>query len=52
MDLIIINNYKPPAPSKFDVDFSDVNGAIEQLENGLFKVSKLGKDGKTYFGLI
>ena len=34
MDLIIINNYKPPAPSKFDVDFSDVNGAIEQLENG------------------
>ena len=34
MDLIIINGYKPPAPSKFDVDFSDVNGASEQLENG------------------
>ena len=34
MDLIIINGYKPPAPSKFDVDFSNINGAIEQLENG------------------
>ena len=34
MDLIIINGYKPPAPSKYDVDFSNINGAIEQLENG------------------
>ena len=34
MDLIIINGYKPPAPTKFDVDFSNINGAIEQLENG------------------
>ena len=34
MDLIIINGYKPPAPSKFDVDFSNINGASEQLENG------------------
>lgn len=34
MDLIIINGYNPPAPSKFDVDFSNVNGASEQLENG------------------
>ena len=34
LDLIIINGYKPPAPSKFDVDFSNINGAIEQLENG------------------
>ena len=34
MDLIIINSYKPPAPSKFDVDFSNINGASEQLENG------------------
>lgn len=34
LDLIIINGYKPPAPSKFDVDFSNINGASEQLENG------------------
>ena len=34
MDLIMINGYKPTAPSKFDVDFSNINGAIEQLENG------------------
>ena len=34
MDLIIINGYKPPAPSTSDVAFSDVNGAREQLENG------------------
>ena len=34
MDLIIINGYKPPAPSKFDVNFSNINGASEQLENG------------------
>ena len=34
MDLIIINGYKPLAPSKFDVDFSNINGASEQLENG------------------
>ena len=34
MHLIIINGYKPPAPTKFDVDFSNINGAIEQLENG------------------
>ena len=34
MDLIVINGYTPPSPDKYDVDFKDINGAEEQLENG------------------
>lgn len=34
MDLIIINGYTPPSPNKYDVDFNNINGANEQLENG------------------
>ena len=34
MDLIIINGYTTPSPDKYDVDFKDINGAEEQLENG------------------
>ena len=34
MDLIVINGYTPPCPDKYDVDFKDINGAEEQLENG------------------
>lgn len=34
MDLIIINGYTPPSPDKYDVDFKNINGAEEQLENG------------------
>ena len=34
MDLIIINGYTPPSPNKYDVDFKNINGASEQLENG------------------
>ena len=34
MDLIIINGYTPQSPEKYDVDFKNVNGAEEQLENG------------------
>lgn len=34
MDLIIINGYTPPSPNKYDVDFKNINGANEQLENG------------------
>ena len=34
MNLIIINGYTPPSPNKYDVDFKDINGASEQLENG------------------
>ena len=34
MDLIVINGYTPPSPNQYDVDFKDINGASEQLENG------------------
>ena len=34
MNLIIINGYTPPSPDKYDVDFKNINGADEQLENG------------------
>ena len=35
MDLIIINGYTPDTtPNKYDVAFSDINGANEQFENG------------------
>ena len=40
------------ANKTFSLPYKDNKWTIEQLENGLFKVSKLGKDGKTYFGLI
>lgn len=33
-DLIVINGYTPPAPSKYDVTFRKIYGADEQLENG------------------
>ena len=34
MNLIKINGLTPPSPSKYDVDFKNVNGAEELLENG------------------
>ena len=34
MDLIVINGYTPHSPDKYDVDFKNINGADEQLENG------------------
>ena len=34
MNLIIINGYTPHSPDKYDVDFKNINGADEQLENG------------------
>lgn len=44
--------YNIVASSHFTLPYKDNKWSVEQLENGLFKVSKLGKDGKTYFGLI
>ena len=40
------------ANKAFSLPYKDTKWSVEQLGNGLFKVSKLGKDGKTYFGLI
>ena len=44
--------YNIVANETFSLPYKDSKWSVEQLENGLFKVSKLGKDGKTYFGLI
>ena len=44
--------YNIVANKTFSLPYKDSKWSVEQLENGLFKVSKLGKDGKTYFGLI
>ena len=44
--------YNIVASQAFTLPYKDNKWSVEQLENGLFKVSKLGKDGKTYFGLI
>ena len=44
--------YNIVASETFSLPYKDSKWSVEQLENGLFKVSKLGKDGKTYFGLI
>lgn len=30
MDLIKLNDYTPPAPTTYDVDYSDVNGEQSQ----------------------
>ena len=40
------------ANKTFSLPYKDSKWSVEQLENGLCKVSKLGKDGKTYVGLI
>lgn len=34
MDLIKINGYKPPSPTTYKVDFSEIVGANETLESG------------------
>ena len=34
MSLIILNGYAPRTRDKYDVDFKNINGADEQLENG------------------
>lgn len=44
--------YNIVASPHFALPYKDNKWTIEQLENGLFKVDKLGKDSKHYFGLI
>lgn len=34
MDLIKLNNYTPPAPTAYNIDYSDVNGEEAGLEDG------------------
>lgn len=44
MDLIKLNNYIPPAPSTYDVDYSDVNGEESGLEDGTTYIERIRSD--------
>lgn len=44
--------YNVIANPNFTLPHKDNKWTIEQLENGLIKIDKIGKDGKHYFGLV
>ena len=44
MDLIKLNNYIPPAPTQYDVDYSDVNGENSNLEDGTTYIEQIRGD--------
>lgn len=44
MDLIKFNDYTPPAPSTYDVDYSDVNGEESGLEDGTTYIEQIRAD--------
>ena len=47
MDLIKLNNYTPPAPTTYDVEFSDVNGEKSQVEDGTTYIEQVRADVPT-----
>lgn len=44
MDLIKLNDYIPPAPSTYDVDYTDVNGEESGLEDGTTYIEQIRAD--------
>lgn len=44
MNLIKLNDYTPPAPSTYDIDYSDVNGEESQLEDGTTYIEQVRAD--------
>ena len=44
MDLIKLNDYTPPAPTTYDVDYSDVNGEQSQVEDGTTYIEQVRAD--------
>lgn len=44
MDLIKLNNYTPPSPTQYDVDYSDVNGENSNLEDGTTYIEQIRGD--------
>ena len=44
MDLIKLNNYIPPAPTTYTVDYSDVNGEESGLEDGTTYLEQVRAD--------
>ena len=47
MDLIKLNDYTPPAPSVYDIEYSDVNGNKEQVEDGTTYIEQVRADVPT-----
>ena len=47
MDLIKLNNYTPPAPSAYNVEYSDVNGEKSQVEDGTTYIEQVRADVPT-----
>lgn len=47
MDLIKLNNYTPPAPTTYDVEYSDVNGEKSQVEDGTTYIEQVRADVPT-----
>lgn len=47
MDLIKLNDYTPPAPSTYDVEYSDVNGEESTVEDGTTYVEQIRSDVPT-----
>ena len=44
MDLIKLNGYIPPAPSTYDISYSDVNGEQTGLEDGTTYIEQVRAD--------
>ena len=47
MDLIKLNDYTPPAPSTYDIEYADINGEKEQVEDGTTYIEQVRADVPT-----
>ena len=47
MNLIILSGYIAPAPTQYDIDFSDVNGDKTQVEDGTTYIEQVREDVPT-----
>lgn len=47
MNLIILSGYIAPAPTQYDIDFSDVNGEKTQVEDGTTYIEQVRADVPT-----
>lgn len=44
MNLIKLNDYTPPNPSTYDIDFSDINGEETKVEDGSTYIEQIRAD--------
>ena len=44
MELLVLNGYKTPPPSKYDIEYSDVNGEKTQVEDGTTYIEQVRSD--------